>query len=97
MRKGTLYICSKSSHSRSKLTIPKRKSIVCAYRSTTATVSRGVIHGVSPDITAEKVVKNTDSDFHNMTHARPIGRKGTFFADIRQGRDPEKSVSFGKL
>ncbi|KAM7285439.1 hypothetical protein ISCGN_032373 [Ixodes scapularis] len=51
---------------------------VCAYRSVTGTMPRGVIHGMQPETTAQDIVENSDSDYHNIIHARPIGKKGTF-------------------
>ncbi|XP_040071205.1 uncharacterized protein LOC120843827 [Ixodes scapularis] len=66
---------------------------VCAYRSVTGTMPRGVIHGMQPETTAQDFVENSDSDYHNIIHARPIGKKGTFLLTF-DGEGIHRKISY---
>ncbi|XP_040073036.1 uncharacterized protein LOC115310695 [Ixodes scapularis] len=65
----------------------------CAYRSVTGTMPRGVIHGMKPETTAQDIVENSDSDYHNIIHARPIGKKGTFLLTF-DGEGIPRKISY---
>ncbi|KAG0422782.1 hypothetical protein HPB47_001418 [Ixodes persulcatus] len=66
---------------------------VCANRSVTGTMPRGVIHGMKPETTAQDIVDNSDSDYHNIIHARPIGKKGTFLLTF-DGEGIPRKISY---
>ncbi|KAM7284849.1 uncharacterized protein ISCGN_001943 [Ixodes scapularis] len=66
---------------------------VCAYRSVTGTMPRGVIHGMQPETTAQDIVENSDSDYHNIIHARPIGKKGTLLLTF-DGEGIHRKISY---
>lgn len=70
---------------------------VQTYRSTTGLMPRGVIHDVDAEFTAQDIVDYSDSDYCNVLHARPIGRRGTFLLTFDGNRVPRKITHRGRL
>ncbi|KAG0415105.1 hypothetical protein HPB47_007718 [Ixodes persulcatus] len=70
-----------------------RNGEVCAYRSVMGTMPRGVIHGMKPETAAQDIVDNSDCDYHNIIHARPIGKKGTFLLTF-DGEEIPRKISY---
>ncbi|KAG0437983.1 hypothetical protein HPB47_017201 [Ixodes persulcatus] len=59
---------------------PRKTVQVNTYRSTSSSLPRGVIHGISSDVTAGEVANQTEADYHDheLVHTRPIGRMCTY-------------------
>lgn len=75
---------------------PDKKIEVTVYRSTTGSQPRGVIHGVSPGDAARGIVENAIADYHDIIHARPIGKNGTYLITFEGQGIPRSLRLFGR-
>ncbi|KAG0428969.1 hypothetical protein HPB47_024093 [Ixodes persulcatus] len=75
---------------------PDKKIEVSVYRSTTGSQPRGVIHGVSPGDAARGIVENAIADYHDIIHARPIGKNGTYLITFEGQGIPRSLRLFGR-
>ncbi|KAG0421518.1 hypothetical protein HPB47_002594 [Ixodes persulcatus] len=48
---------------------------------------------MKPETTAQDIVENSDSDYHNIIHARPIGKQGTFLLNF-DGEGIPRKISY---
>ncbi|KAG0436356.1 hypothetical protein HPB47_017992 [Ixodes persulcatus] len=75
---------------------PDKKIEVTVYRSTTGSQPRGVIHGVSPGDAARGIVENAIADYHDIIHARPIGKNETYLITFEGQGIPRSLRLFGR-
>ncbi|KAG0433878.1 hypothetical protein HPB47_019515 [Ixodes persulcatus] len=58
---------------------------VNTYQATTGSLPRGVVHGIDPLESVEEFLENSDTDYHEILQARPLGKKGTYFLGHKAG------------
>lgn len=73
-----------------------KKIPVTVYRATTGSQPRGVIHGVSPGDAARGIVENAIAENHDIVHARPIGKNGTYLVTFEGEGIPRSLRLFGR-
>ncbi|KAG0417373.1 hypothetical protein HPB47_005667 [Ixodes persulcatus] len=74
---------------------PDKKIEVTVSRSTTGSQPRGAIHGVSPGDAARGIVENAIADYHDIIHAKLIGKNGTYLITFEGQGIPSSLRLFG--
>ncbi|KAG0432458.1 hypothetical protein HPB47_020828 [Ixodes persulcatus] len=70
---------------------------VNTYQATTGSLPRGVVHGIDPLESVEEFLENSDTDYHEILQARPLGKKGTYLLTFKGDGIPKKIRYYGKL